>query len=85
MISNEKILSLLEMALRLDKGALDSVSETADLREIGLDSITSIELIVLLENEFDISVDDEDLLIDNFNTVPKIKSLVQKYINGGQV
>lgn len=85
MISNEKILSLLEMALRLDKGALDSVSETADLREIGLDSITSIELIVLLENEFDISVDDEDLLIDNFNTVPKVKSLVQKYINGGQV
>ena len=85
MLSNEKILSLLEMALRLDKGALDSVSETADLREIGLDSITSIELIVLLENEFDISVDDEDLLIDNFNNIAKIKSLVQKYINGGQI
>ncbi|OMD17358.1 hypothetical protein BJP50_16210 [Paenibacillus odorifer] len=48
----------------------------ADLRNQGLDSIKTIELIVNLEVEFDIEFDDKDLVIDNFLSISKICSLL---------
>ncbi|MBJ6360577.1 acyl carrier protein [Paenibacillus sp. MAHUQ-46] len=51
-----------------------------DLRNEGLDSIKTIELIVNLEVEFNIQIDDQDLLIENFSRVTKIKKLLsEKY------
>jgi acyl carrier protein len=54
---------------------------TTDLRNEGLDSIKMIELIVSLEVEFDIEIEDQDLLIENFSTIEKIASLFsEKYV-----
>ncbi|WP_336783260.1 acyl carrier protein [Paenibacillus illinoisensis] len=51
-----------------------------ELRNVGLDSIKTIEFIVNLEVEFDIQIDDQDLLVENFSTINKItKLLSEKY------
>lgn len=56
------------------------VGTETHLRDEGLDSLKTIELIVNLEIEFDIQIDDEDLLVDNFSSISKIASLLsEKY------
>ncbi|MNB80292.1 acyl carrier protein [compost metagenome] len=52
------------------------VEPGANLSHEGLDSIKTIELIVNLEVEFDIQIDDQDLLIENFSSVDKIAALL---------
>ncbi|MFB5763585.1 acyl carrier protein [Paenibacillus medicaginis] len=48
------------------------------LSKWGLDSLKTIELIVILEKEFDIIFDNNDLLLDNFGTIEKILLLLAK-------
>ncbi|MDF2986919.1 MAG: Phosphopantetheine attachment site [Eubacterium sp.] len=79
-IEKENIIRMLPQVLKRDESELLEINDATDLREHGLDSITSIELIVMLEDEFNISVEDEDLLIDNFNTVEKLMLLLDKYL-----
>lgn len=51
-----------------------------DLTNEGMDSIVTIKLIVNLEVEFDIQIDDQDLLVENFSTINKISGLLsEKY------
>lgn len=52
------------------------ISYDTDLRNEGLDSVKTIELIVNLEIEFDIEIDDQDLLVENFSTIHKIAILL---------
>ena len=47
---------------------------------LGFDSKKVMQLVVKLENEFDISIDEEDLDIDNFKNVNAIKGMISKYI-----
>ncbi|REK71601.1 acyl carrier protein [Paenibacillus paeoniae] len=49
-----------------------------DLRNEGLDSIKTIEFIVNLEVEFDIEIDDQDLLVENFSTINKVTKLLSE-------
>jgi acyl carrier protein len=57
------------------KGEVDiqNIDEKTDLvNDIGIDSIAGIEILVRIENEFQIEIDDEDLsieLIRNFSTI----------------
>lgn len=55
-----------------------------DLRDIGINSITFIKLIVALESEFDVEFDDAGLNIENFQTLRQFKEYVEKivYQNG---
>ena len=46
-----------------------------------LDSLTTIELISKLEDEFKINIDSEDLNHQNFNTVANIEALIQKIVH----
>ena len=70
------IIKTLNEILQRDCG---SVNENDDLVDYGLDSMKAVELVVELENEYDIEVDDEDLLIENLNTISKINTLIKKY------
>ncbi len=80
-VDGENIIKILITALKRDESEFADITDNTDLREHGLDSITSIETIVMLEEGFDISVDDDDLFIENFNTLGKIIQLVNKYMN----
>ncbi|HEX3029375.1 MAG TPA: acyl carrier protein [Clostridia bacterium] len=78
-VEKETVIRIIAGVLNKAEGELLELDESADLREIGLDSISSIDVIVSMESEFNIAVDDEDLLIDNFNTIEKLIKLLEKY------
>lgn len=48
-----------------------------DLRELGLDSVAFIQMVVALEDASGKEVDDEYLLLDSMNTIEKIKRALQ--------
>jgi acyl carrier protein len=73
----KKIREFISELIKLERNAVDSIDLDADLIEFGLDSLNSIELIVRLEDEFDIEIDDNDLIIDNINTLNKLINIVQ--------
>ncbi|WP_052380444.1 phosphopantetheine-binding protein [Paenibacillus camerounensis] len=74
-----------ETIRKITEGILDilqnknEISIECDLMNQGLDSLKTVQLIVWLEEVFDIVIDDEDLLFENFESISKISSLVKKY------
>lgn len=51
-----------------------------DLTAYGLDSISFIKLVVLLEETFNCEVPDSKLLISEMNTVKKILEVIEKLV-----
>lgn len=58
----------------------DSVGVLDTLTDVGLDSMDLIALVVAIESNFDIELQDEDLLFENLDTIKKIIDIVRKYI-----
>jgi methoxymalonate biosynthesis acyl carrier protein len=56
----------------------ESVTADSDLYSEGLDSLTLMQVIILLEQEFSITIRPEDLDRKNFSTVANIAALVQR-------
>lgn len=77
----EKIYKIIEDVLKLTAEEIEKVTEDTDLIEVGMDSLNAIEVVVNIENEFDIQVEDEDLLLSNISTVRLLQELVNKYIS----
>ena len=48
-----------------------------DLRELGLDSVAFIQMVVVLEDACGREVDDTFLLLDSMNTIEKIERAMQ--------
>ncbi|KYD04430.1 hypothetical protein B4102_3276 [Heyndrickxia sporothermodurans] len=48
------------------------IEKDLDLIKNGLDSLGIVQLILSLESEFEIEIDDEDLILENFLTIEKI-------------
>jgi acyl carrier protein len=70
----EKITEILSTILDKD---LREINETDNLAQYGLGSLNSIDLVISLESEFDVTLEGDDLLIENINTVQKIKNLLE--------
>jgi acyl carrier protein len=51
-------------------------------RDLGLDSLNLVELIVRLEEQFNIVINESDLTPSNLQTVGNVYSLVEKYMEG---
>jgi acyl carrier protein len=66
--------------LDVDINVLSQIGYDEDIGQYGLDSIKGIQAMILLEGEFDIELVDEDLLLENVNTINKIKKTFEKYI-----
>ena len=56
---------------------LENVDENDNLQRLGFDSVDFVKLVVEIENKFDIFVEDEDLLFENFDTINKITEYVE--------
>lgn len=54
----------------------DSVTVHSDLHSEGLDSLALMQLILLLEREYSITISPEDLNRENFSTLEKLASLI---------
>ncbi|HVI45630.1 MAG TPA: acyl carrier protein [Chitinophaga sp.] len=54
-------------------------ADEEDIFKLGLvNSLFALELVVFLENSFSIAVENEDLNLQNFNTVDNLEAFIQK-------
>lgn len=70
----KKVISLLAV---IDKKDIEN--EDA-LVELGIDSLKTVELIIMLEDKFDIRFNNSDLLFGKLIQVKDVINLVKKYI-----
>ena len=56
----------------------ESVADDTDLHAEGLDSLTLMQLIVLLEREFQVAITPEDLDRGNFSSLTNISALIRR-------
>ncbi len=77
----EKIVGVIESVLELTPDQAQNIGMDDDLIAFGLDSLNSIEVVVNMESEFDIQIEDEDLLLSNISTINLLQKLVEKYID----
>lgn len=54
-------------------------SASDDLQEAGLDSMAIMQLLVLLEEKYEVSLPDAALSIENFSSAEKLARLLQKH------
>lgn len=76
----DKIKNIVVEILKLEEEQVAVLERDNDLLQLGLDSLKSVEIVVNLENEFDIIIDDEDLLVENMVTIQLLMELVNKYL-----
>ena len=62
--------------MKWDGPAADLTDDYQLLEREVVDSLGIFKIISFLENEFDIIVDDDDLIPENFNTISSISELV---------
>ena len=66
-----------------EKSFCDDITAELKLNEdLGLDSLNMVELIVELEERFNIQIDESDLDPAALQTVEQIYALVEKYMEG---
>lgn len=63
----------------LEVDASELENQNTNLNMLGLTSMQTIQLIVMLEDEYNIEFLDNDLFFTNFSTFSKIKHLLAKY------
>lgn len=80
MTQEQKIIDCIANALEITSDDAVTLGEEELLSEHGMDSITFIQMIVLLEEALEIEILDSDLLIENFSSKKKILETLQKYL-----
>ncbi len=75
----EKLKKIVAAVLELSEDEAKKLGSNSDLLELGLDSMTCVEVVVNLEDEFGITVEEEDLLVENMSTITRLEELVKKY------
>ena len=73
------VFGIIERFLESDgREALSSATNSTRLREdLGIDSLTMLEIVVTIEQTFQIKVGDENLM--SFTTIGDIKSFIENY------
>ena len=75
----------MEVINRLENMEVSQEKLKDSLPEMGMDSITFIQIVVALEEEFECEIPDEKLLITEMDTVQKIVDVLQSvYDNKGE-
>ncbi len=80
---NERIIDVLSRSIPLLKEPSE-VNFEEDLFQIGLDSLTIIDLVVGLEAEFDIKINDDQLKAEAFKNVNSINEFILSMISGNE-
>lgn len=68
-----KIITMIAETLEIKE---DELNCEADLREMGIDSISFIRIVIALENNLDFEFDDENLTVERFNTLQDLINYV---------
>jgi len=78
---DRRLLEIISQA-SLQQIPADDIRMTNLLSGIGIDSLAFMEMIVCIEDEFKITVADEDLAMERFDTVEALRSYVASRMNG---
>ena len=73
----EQICELIDEYLDLETKAAD-IGLEENLISLGMDSISFIKLITVIEMKFDVEVDDEYLFVETIDTKNKINDLLER-------
>lgn len=74
----ERVVGVIADVLECDPGEVDT---SASLESLGMDSLDAVQLVMELEDEFDISIEDEDA--ENILAVDDIVRYVKKALRRG--
>lgn len=74
----EKVTEIVREILKLEEST-SIITEDMDLIELGLNSLNAIEMVVYLEEAFDIEINDEDLMLEYLSSLEKICQLIKRY------
>lgn len=69
-----------EIKKLVNNGTDANITEETSLVELGIDSLMTVELVLWLEDAFNIQFNDSDLEMENLRNVRDIVNLVNKYI-----
>lgn len=72
----KEVLQIVANVLKASEEVAATVDWETPLHTIGLDSLNCVEVIVMLEEKFDIVFEDEELMIDRLNTVRKLTDTI---------
>lgn len=75
----DKVLKVLNANLENTEITSEQIDE--DLSALGMDSITFIRVIVVLEEAFDIEIPDEYLLLTEMNTISKMTNVISAVLD----
>lgn len=73
------VLSIMAQILQKDISEINALELGKSLADIGLDSLNAIKLVITLEEEFEITFRDEDLLFSNYDTLEKLFTMLDRY------
>lgn len=73
------VLSIMAQILQKDISEINALELDKSLADIGLDSLNAIKLVITLEEEFEITFRDEDLLFSNYDTLEKLFTMLDRY------
>ncbi len=54
------------------------IDASTDLKQVGIDSFSTIEIILFIERRFGVSIPDEKLIPDNFKTLEALAATVME-------
>ncbi|PWW00790.1 phosphopantetheine binding protein [Paenibacillus cellulosilyticus] len=80
----DNIISINHSVTRIVNAVIQSnreIGQIDSLFELGLDSIQCMRIIIELEKEFNIEIEDDDLLIKKYETISSISELVNKLVS----
>jgi len=60
---------------------INEIKPDDNLLLLGMDSLSTLKLVVDIENEFKILFGDDDFIIDNFKTINKLKEIIEKKLD----
>lgn len=75
----DRILNILKQNTALDDTVLSSIGAEDDLSRLGFNSLEFINVVIALENAYGFELNDNELIMENFNTLSKISAVIKKY------
>ncbi len=74
----EKIGEIIGSVLEIGADRMASVAGSDALNDLGMDSLNCVDIVLSIEEEFDVIFNDEELLLENLNTINKLTETVEQ-------
>lgn len=78
-------LIIAEVKNYIEKNILDKsvqIDATTNLKQAGIDSFSTVEIILFIERKFGVAIPDEKLIPDNFKTLQALSATVLELMPG---